>query len=177
MYFKEHLSQVSAVSSDGNLMASGSVDTKLKLWDIRRKQSIFTLKNHSMPVSCIKLTPLCIVTGSLGDAYISVTEINSQKSTMQLRDGNAKTTTVDVLPEKKIVVSAHSDRRLRLWDLNAGKLISTCPKESTPAQKVLFHPSSYQSSSSNLNVVAGYSDSIKCLEVKQGAINDIYMKS
>ena len=36
---------------------SGSGDTNLKLWDIRRKGCIFTYKGHSETVTCLKFSP------------------------------------------------------------------------------------------------------------------------
>ena len=38
-------------------MASGSADTNLKLWDIRRKGCIFTYKGHVQKVNSLKFSP------------------------------------------------------------------------------------------------------------------------
>lgn len=41
----------------GELLASGSLDTAIKLWDIRRKGCIFTYKGHNKTVNSLKFSP------------------------------------------------------------------------------------------------------------------------
>jgi katanin p80 WD40 repeat-containing subunit B1 len=41
----------------GELLASGSCDTTIKLWDIRRKGCIFTCKGHDRIVNNLKFSP------------------------------------------------------------------------------------------------------------------------
>jgi katanin p80 WD40 repeat-containing subunit B1 len=41
----------------GDFLSSGSSDTNLKLWDIRRKGCIFTYKGHSQQVNSLKFSP------------------------------------------------------------------------------------------------------------------------
>ena len=41
----------------GELFASGSVDTNLKIWDIRKKGCIHTYKGHTRGITTIKFTP------------------------------------------------------------------------------------------------------------------------
>lgn len=41
----------------GELLASGSLDTAIKLWDIRRKGCIFTYKGHNRMVNSLKFSP------------------------------------------------------------------------------------------------------------------------
>lgn len=41
----------------GEFFASGSLDTNLKIWDIRRKGCIQTYKGHTRRVNAIRFTP------------------------------------------------------------------------------------------------------------------------
>lgn len=54
-----HRSSCSAVQFHpfGEFFASGSMDTNLKIWDIRKKGCIHTYKGHTQGISTIKFTP------------------------------------------------------------------------------------------------------------------------
>lgn len=41
----------------GEFFASGSMDTDLKIWDIRKKGSIHTYKGHTRGIKTVKFTP------------------------------------------------------------------------------------------------------------------------
>jgi len=60
----------------GEFFASGSSDTNLKIWDIRKKGCIHTYKGHTQGISTIKFTPdgRWVVSGGL-DNVVKVTTI------------------------------------------------------------------------------------------------------
>jgi katanin p80 WD40 repeat-containing subunit B1 len=41
----------------GEFFASGSVDTNLKIWDVRRKGCIQTYKGHTKAINIIRFSP------------------------------------------------------------------------------------------------------------------------
>ncbi|MCD6310597.1 MAG: hypothetical protein J7M18_07760 [Candidatus Eremiobacteraeota bacterium] len=57
--FKGHVDDVVTVrfSPDGNILASGSEDTTIKLWDVKTGELLMTLKGHSDDVSSIEFSP------------------------------------------------------------------------------------------------------------------------
>lgn len=57
-----HKTMVNCLAGDnsmGNIVVTGSEDTKAKVWDIRMKSNncIFTFSEHTGPVSCVQLSP------------------------------------------------------------------------------------------------------------------------
>lgn len=70
--FTGHRSSCSAVEFHpfGEFLASGSNDTSLKIWDIRKKGCIQTYKGHTRDINTIKFSPdgRWVVTGGLDNA-------------------------------------------------------------------------------------------------------------
>lgn len=74
-----HRSSCSAVEFHpfGEFFASGSMDTNLKIWDIRKKGCIHTYKGHTQGISTIKFTPdgRWVVSGGF-DNVVKVTSLS-----------------------------------------------------------------------------------------------------
>jgi len=63
-----------ASDEDGQMMITGSVDTNLKIWDLRTGKASHTFKNHSKSVNCAKFSPdvnWVASGGSDGNTYIT----------------------------------------------------------------------------------------------------------
>jgi WD40 repeat protein len=43
--------------NNSNLIISGSLDTNAKIWDLRSKNCLTTLKNHNKKVTALNMTP------------------------------------------------------------------------------------------------------------------------
>lgn len=104
--FKEHLSKCSCIASQdcslsGNhLLASGSVDTKVKIWDLRTKNSIHTLKNHTKPVSEVKISEGAeqdmYVASSSSDSYIKICNLRTGRNIASLRHDSSSIQTIAI---------------------------------------------------------------------------------
>src|SRR5262249_51825649 len=46
-----------AVSADGSLVASGSEDKTVKVWDVKAGKEKYTLKGHRESVTCVAFSP------------------------------------------------------------------------------------------------------------------------
>jgi WD40 repeat protein len=73
-----------------------------------------------------------------------------------------------ILTNEKKLISGHSDRHLRIWDLNKSKILSTTPSDSTICQKLVPHGSKY--------ILSGLNDQIKIYDTTTSSVCDTVLK-
>lgn len=182
--FKEHLSKCTCIfaqdcsASANHLLASGSVDTKVKLWDLRSKSSIHTLKNHTKPVTGVRISDSTgsdfYVASCSSDSYVKISNWRTGRNIATLRNGSAGVCTIAINSKNKTLVSGHSDRQLKHWDLEKSKILNTTPGESNICQKLMFHE---QENNDNTNmVVAAYPEAVKIYDIQRSSAMEIIMK-
>jgi len=141
MNFKEHMSQCVCIQAQrevkGNYVVSGSLDTNVKVWDLRSKKSIMTLKSHAKPITAVDISiDGRVVASGSHDGYVKIWENSSARCIFQLKHNSstAAVTSIALNPKDMTIASGHSDRRLRYWDLDQGTMISvTTPPDTTPS--------------------------------------------
>ena len=105
-----HTGPVSAVviSPNGRRAVSASSDATLRIWDLESGQSLRTLEGHSNPVFVVAITPD-------GRYAVSASAI-----------GTKRAITGKLIERSEIASSsASTDRTLRVWDLETGRLART----------------------------------------------------
>ena len=74
----------------GNYLASGSQDTNAKLWDLRSRRSIYTLKPHPKPVTCVDIS---IDGRAIASSSLNIINIwDSGKLLYKFKDGDSVVT-------------------------------------------------------------------------------------
>ena len=156
------------------MLASGSVDCKVKLWDLRTKQSVHTLKAASKPILEVKLSgsysgtynDLFLVSSSQ-ESTVRTWDFRSGRQISQLKSGHSKVQNLAINVKQKTLMSGHGDRHLRFWDLDKSKLVGTTPCEANPCQNLLCFEDI---------VFSGSSDGIKLFNISNFEMLDIIMK-
>ncbi|KST65375.1 nSTAND1 domain-containing NTPase [Mastigocoleus testarum] len=162
---KGHLRDIISVnfSSDGNLIASGSGDFTIKLWNPNTGEEIKTLSGHKSAVIDVAFSPdsKTIVSGS-ADSTIKLWDVETGETIQTFTGHSSRVISVAFSPDGKIIASGSSDATVKLWDVDTGEEIRTLTGHLHEVYSVNF-------SSDGQKLASGSSDStIKLWDVATG---------
>jgi len=109
-------------SADGQMLASGSVDSTIRLWDRSSGKELAVLRGHEKGVRSVLFSPdgQTIASGS-DDKTIRLWDRASGKELAVLRGHEDKVSSVAFSPDGLILASGSGDKTIRLWDLGQGQ--------------------------------------------------------
>ena len=124
---KAHNSFVLSISfnPDGKLLASGSYDKTIKLWEVPSGKLIKTLEGHEADVKSVSFSPdgKLLASGSK-DKTIKLWEVPSGKLIKTLKGHKNWVKSVSFSPDGKLLASGSYDKTIKLWEVPSGKLLS-----------------------------------------------------
>ncbi|EED12010.1 wd40 repeat pf20, putative [Talaromyces stipitatus ATCC 10500] len=130
-----------AFSPDGKLVASGSVDYTIKLWDLATGTLRQTLEGHSGPVLAVAFSPDGKLTASGSyDKTVKLWDPATGTLRQTLEGHSDLIQTVAFSPNSKLVASGSYDKMVKLWDLATGTLRQTLEDHSGLVRVVAFSP-------------------------------------
>ncbi|MEO0377901.1 MAG: hypothetical protein AAF329_25555, partial [Cyanobacteria bacterium P01_A01_bin.17] len=129
-----------AFSPSGNLLASGSDDFSVKIWDMNHSNCIRTLNRHKSRVSSVSFTQDGQFLASAGlHGEINIWNPYSGKHLRTLEGHTNRIQTVVFNPVNGHLVSCSYDETVRIWDIATGKclrILSNRPYGGTNIQGV-----------------------------------------
>jgi COMPASS component SWD3 len=120
--FRGHTNHVLSVdvTPRGSLLASGSFDESIRLWDTRTARCIRVIAAHSEPVTSLRFNADgTLLLSSSYDGLIRIWDTATQSCLRTIQDeGLPPVATARYTPNGKYVVASTLDNRVRLWDIS-----------------------------------------------------------
>jgi|GEM_PF-3434755 len=140
---KAHKDSVNSVSfsPDGKLLASGSSDHTIKLWEVATGKLLKTLEGHKGSVYSVSFSPdgKLLASGSY-DKTIKLWEVASGKLLKTLEGHKGLVKSVSFSPDGKLLASGSGDNTIKLWEVASGKLLKTLEGHKNYVISVSFSP-------------------------------------
>jgi eukaryotic-like serine/threonine-protein kinase len=142
-----------AFSPDSKLLASGSDDSTVKLWDVTSGRELKTLKGHTWNVISVDFSPdgRTLASGSR-DYAIKLWDVDSGRELKTLTGHSHQVHSVAFSPDGKILASGSNDRTAKIWDMTSWRELKTLrhPEEVMAAE---FSPDGKQLASCSGNSI------------------------
>ncbi|MCX7611000.1 MAG: serine/threonine protein kinase [Ignavibacterium sp.] len=138
-----HTSVINSVafSPNGKILASGSGDKTIKLWDVQTGNLIRTLEGHNRWVTSVTFSPdgKILASGSV-DKTIKLWDVETGELIRTLEGHNVDVWSVSFSPDGKILASGSMDNTIKLWNVETGENIKTFDEHYSSVFSVAFSP-------------------------------------
>ncbi|KAK7919212.1 hypothetical protein WMY93_010496 [Mugilogobius chulae] len=161
-----------------NFLASSSMDTNIKLWDVRRKGYIFRYQGHTDAVRSLAFSPDGKWLASASDdCTVKLWDIGAGKAITEFKSHSGAVNIVQFHPNEYLLASGSADRTIKLWDLEKFSMVGSLEGDTSAVRCVFFSQDGaclFSGSSDTLRVFGWEPD--RCFDVVSvgwGKVSDL----
>jgi WD40 repeat protein len=129
-----------ALSADGKVIAGGSWDKTVQLWDITSRKQIHSFTGHSFWVSALSFTSDNKLLVSCGDNKVKAWDVSTLTEAFSFEVKDEDVDALAISSDGQLIVGAGSNGHVWLWDAKARKLLRTIKTRSAAVKAVAFSP-------------------------------------
>jgi WD40 repeat protein len=138
-----HLSRVwmIAFSPDGQMLASGSEDQTIRLWNARDGTCLMVLQGHTGGVTSVSFSPNGEILASASDnSSIRLWSVDHGTTLKTLSGHTRWVRAVAFSPDGQTLASGSQDHTIRLWDVQTGICRKTLQRHTSGVTSLSFSP-------------------------------------
>ncbi len=159
-----------AISPEGQIMASGSEDNTIKIWQLKTGRLVRTLSGHTNWISSLAISPdgQTLISGS-GDNTIKIWQLKTGRLVRTLSGHTSSVYTVAISSDGQTLISGSGDNTIKVWQLRTGQLIRTLTRHSYAVNSLAISPDGQTLVSGNGSVwPLGQDYTVKIWQLKTG---------
>ncbi len=142
-FLEEHTDMITSVAfrPDGELLAMGSSDRTVHLWDVEQQEQVGAFQGHTDSVYSAIFSPdgRLLASGSW-DNTVRLWDVESRESVATLRGHTDMVWSVAFSPDGKLLASSGYDNTIRLWDVAEQKQIGVLRGHQNCVPFIAFSP-------------------------------------
>ena len=125
---------------DATLLATGSWDGTVKLWDVVTERDIATLRVHTAGITSVAFSPIdatLLATGSK-DWTVKLWDVETERNIATLKEHTDAVTSVAFSSDGSTLATGSWDRTVKLWDVATRQNIATLKEHTDAVNSVAF---------------------------------------
>lgn len=141
--FTEILSGIDSVTftPDGERLATGGVDGKIRLWQVADGKQLLMLQGHQSWILSVSYSPDGQMLASGGEDFtICLWDVVSGQCLQTLEGHRNSVFSISFSPDGQMLASGDEDSTIRVWDVASGRCLQTLEEHSGRVWAISFSP-------------------------------------